>query len=359
MEKNIPDVPKYITVSVCWKCNYRCPACHHGHEQFKDLVKKRTPFMRFDKFKRIVDEFAPHKTKIGIYSVGENFFHPEIYTLIEYAQQSGTPIEIDTNGSVMDPVRLAKTGVSDVIVSIDGFSQESYETYRINGNFQNALKRVTALAEEVEKNGGKTNIILKYLVNRFTEDEIEKAAAYYNALPNVTFKLDFFHPPIPADMYLKSRFICPIDSYDKWRPRKRTEFDLYDISEDGRFAVHKTFSTPLTCECNNLFDICNIDTDGSVYPCRISNLHQNFFFGRDDSYFGNAFTDGGVLPVFHGERATRFRENYLKHNGAYSICATCEINRAKPEREAGAEAVEDCEYETMVNGLKTGTKAKQ
>lgn len=351
MIREVPPVPRYLSVSVTWKCTYACPGCFHGQGSLRPIVEKMPEFMPFERFKMIVDELKPHRPKLGIYSDGENFLHPDIYDMIEYSQNNGMPVEMDTTGCVMDPVRLAATNVADIIVSIDGFSQEAYAAYRRRGRFENARKRLTRLAEEVARIGGRTNIIVKFLVNAYTEDDIDKAHAYYSALPNVTFKLDFFHPPIPGEDLATSWHVCPIESYEHWRPKKRREFDVWAPLGDGRRAGLKVMRNSRTADCENLYRTCFIETDGSMFACRPACNHF-FFHGPSESWFGNVFTDGGVLKVFHGERAQNYRRLFAEREGNYALCSSCDRNRGVSTRELGDEAASGYGFETMASGLK-------
>ena len=350
MEVKAVDIPNFISVFSSWKCMYACHGCFQSWpSQWKHTLKDKPLFMPLSSFKLIVDEFSSFRTKIGLYSPAENFLNPDIYDMISYAEKAGCPVECDTTGAPVDPVRLAETNIHDIIFSIDGFTQEAYGRFRRNGNLQNVLDRLVKFTQEIERLGTKTNIVVKYLVNAFTESQIDEARAFYESLPGVTFKLDFFLPPTPFEWFHKNRLECSIEEYELWRPKFMTDFDIYFPVAERGVAVHKVMqNSEIGPFCDNVLLGLTIDTDGTVMPC----CKFDFESREDNFYFGNIFDGGGALPVFHGERARRFREEYYAQGGNCGRCSSCPHNMSVREREPMQEIVRRHDFKTMITGIR-------
>ena len=62
--------------------------------------------------------------------------------------------------------------------SIDGFSQETYEVHRVEGNLELVKRNLEALAKARDRLGVDTRIVYKMLVFRHNEHEIEAARQY-------------------------------------------------------------------------------------------------------------------------------------------------------------------------------------
>ncbi|WDP89746.1 MAG: radical SAM protein [Desulfobacter sp.] len=352
MENTSEYIPYYITVFGSWKCTYACPGCYHtSSEKWKQDWRNKPRFMPFSTFKRIVDEFKQYKTQIGLYSPGENFLNPDVYAMVEYAETEGCRVEIDTTGACVDPVRLADTGISNIMFSIDGMTQDVYGGFRKNGRLENVQNRLERFTDEVDRRGMKTNIVVKYLVNAITETQMDEAVAYYSKLPNVTLKFDFFMPPETFEnMQQFNGLYTSLESYEKWRPRIKTNFDIYEPDYKKGVAVHKVV---LNGErgpfCPNVFSGITIDTDGRVIPC--CKLDFQGLGEHDPMYLGSIFEPGGALGAFHSDRAKQFRKKYMESKGNYYRCEYCRHNFNLKEKASMSEKVRDSGYQTMLSGI--------
>jgi len=334
---NIPACPPYIVTRISYSCNYSCPGCYHGHKkELKRFFDSRQLFMRLPEFKSIVDEVAQYRIKIGLNSLGEIFLNPDAYDMIRYASQAGVRIEFDTNGSLIDPQALAEAGAADVIFSVDGFSQGTYESYRVGGNLAKVLGKIDTFAHYVRSIGAHTNIYVKYCINAYTEGELDSARKYFESLPGVTFMADCFFPPPEKFMHrIEHPNEEPLDIYEKWRPKTMVGFDLYEPDTVRNVAVNKASTMPFSMACGDIYRSMYIETDGSAYPCcyAFAPRPEDISKVQEELNYGNVFKDG-ILNTFHGENATRLREAFTKQQGHIPVCATCRANRVNRPIEA-------------------------
>lgn len=347
---SVPDCPPYMVAMISNVCNYRCPGCFHGMPDLKDFFAAHEKYMPFERFRRIADEVAPYSIKIGLNSLGEIFLNKDVYEILSYAHAKGLRTEFDTNGSLMDPQALAKSCPTDVIVSIDGMDQQAYETYRKGGQLQRALDNLADFAGRVSREKLPTKIYVKYLVNRYTENTLEQAKTYFEALPGVSsFLLDYFVLPPPSyDYWFHHPNQVPLDVYERWRPVKFSQFDMYVPDQKAGIARHKaTTNTQFAAVCQNVFKNLYVDTNGDAYPCcqAIKPMLPSRLHYPQELLYGNVF-QGGVLGTFHGAKAQAFRAAFVEKGGRLPHCADCRSNYVERPLTIIAE-------QTRAKGLKT------
>ncbi|MFQ5788426.1 MAG: radical SAM protein, partial [Thermodesulfobacteriota bacterium] len=139
-------------------CNLKCPICHYG----TGLLKRKGKLMKFEDFCHIWDKIKDSTRQLIIVGQGEAFLNKDIYRMLDYIKDStfhyrdrqGNLINepvwtyIDTNGNVtLDYEKLLECNLDVIAFSIDGINQETYEQYRINGNFQTAVQNLRSLVE--------------------------------------------------------------------------------------------------------------------------------------------------------------------------------------------------------------------
>lgn len=116
--------PRNLVIEPIAGCNVVCSACP------QDQLKRPYGIMTLPNFKHIIDEVNP--TSIGLYFMGEPFLNPDIFKMIEYASNRGVKTVINTNGSTLirDFKAIAESGLTKIAVSVDGYTQETFEVYR-------------------------------------------------------------------------------------------------------------------------------------------------------------------------------------------------------------------------------------
>ena len=101
--------------------------------QFKDPNAFPKGMMKFDLFKKIIDEGVQNGLcAIKLQSRGEAMMHPKIFEFSKYAKSKGIKdIHLTTNGTLfMKPKKFEKffeSGIDKLIFSIDSAHDESIE----------------------------------------------------------------------------------------------------------------------------------------------------------------------------------------------------------------------------------------
>jgi radical SAM protein with 4Fe4S-binding SPASM domain len=174
-KSKIIGYPSHIYVDPTNVCNLRCPVCPTGC----GIPGRPKGSMPLDRFKRIIDEFGKYLVSIDLFNWGEPLFNKDIYKMIAYAHKHHIVTSVSSNLNYFpgnSAEELVSSGLDILILSIDGASQESYEKYRIGGNFSNVIENLSALIAKKKQRGSKTPYIFwQFLVMRQNEHEIETA----------------------------------------------------------------------------------------------------------------------------------------------------------------------------------------
>jgi MoaA/NifB/PqqE/SkfB family radical SAM enzyme len=136
--------PSRIRLEASTHCQLKCPTCETATGELYQHVA--LGFLRFDSFKRLIDE-NPQVREIELSNFGEIFLNPHLPKIIEYAFKKNVLLSA-TNGANLNTVRdttleaLVKFKFSHIRCSIDGASQETYEQYRVRGNFDQVMENI-------------------------------------------------------------------------------------------------------------------------------------------------------------------------------------------------------------------------
>jgi MoaA/NifB/PqqE/SkfB family radical SAM enzyme len=183
----VKSYPYYMGLDPTSICQLRCPSCPTGVENesrrsgAKLSLRTRT-MMAGDLLSSLLDEVGEYLHFVMFYNWGEPLLNRELPAYIRRAKDYKICTEIHTNLSL----RLGEEFLEDLLVSgldvlaasVDGFTQETYETYRRGGNLaliRTNIERLVALRERL---GLKTEIIWNFLVFSFNEHEIEVTQRY-------------------------------------------------------------------------------------------------------------------------------------------------------------------------------------
>jgi len=131
--------PIVVFVDPASACNFRCTFCPTGHFELSEVRDRYNGLMKFDLFRKIVDDLAEFDDPIKVlrlYKDGEPFLNKRLADMVRYAKRSGHVVSVDTttNGSLITPERIGPVldaGIDKINVSVDGMTEETYR--RVTG----------------------------------------------------------------------------------------------------------------------------------------------------------------------------------------------------------------------------------
>ena len=168
-------VISYFQIEPTLACSLKCPGCSRA-QQIKsrpgphhlDLRQLRTLINGLTS-----EGYVVHN--IDYCGQGEPLDHPEFSKIVEILREA-YPVakqRVITNGNHVYNNKLSDVFIEDILVSIDGAKQDSYEKYRIGGNFETAVR----FTEDAKLSNIKQRVIWKYILFDHNDsiEEIELA----------------------------------------------------------------------------------------------------------------------------------------------------------------------------------------
>lgn len=219
-------------------CNLRCPLCATTNRE-PEIPRGMTTF---ENAKKIIDQF-PALVHINMSLWGEPFLNREIFDIIAYAQKKGIKVMIQSNLNKFDKDMAEKLILSELdhlMISLDGASQETYQRYRVGGNFSKVISHIRLLRDiQKEQNNYNTAITWKMVVNKFNEYEVDKARNWADQ-----FGINFRTVEIYTPQCLE----------DQWKPSRK-------------LGKNENVYTNAVTLCHSLWQTMVVNFNGDVFPC--------------------------------------------------------------------------------------------
>jgi len=278
-------------------CNLRCPLCPTG----SDALTRAKGRMSMREFVRLMDESGDYLLHISLWNVGEPFMNEHFIDMVRYAKGKNIYVITSTNGHFMaedTKVReLVQSGLDEIILSMDGASEETYSRYRKKGAFHTVVDGLKLLAKTKETVGSTRPLIdLQFIVMRHNEHEIEQMMALAKRL-----KVN--------RLTLKTVQVTSAEEAEAFLPAS-TELRRY-LYRNGRLTMK---GKPKN-DCRWLWFCPVVNWDGTVVPC---------CFDKDNEFpLGNVFEGRTVKEIWHGDRYAALRKRILTARNKTALCQNC------------------------------------
>lgn len=291
----ISGMPVSLSIEPAAICQLRCPECALGSNQ---LIRSNK-LMDFDLYKRIIDEVGPNLLYLLLYFQGEPFLSPTIFDMITYANTKNIYTATSTNAQNINQTvasKIVKSGLKKIIISLDGVTQETYETYRVGGNLNKTLQAIEFInAEKKAQNSRFPAIELQMIVFRHNEHEIEafKKIAQKMKVQKITIKT--------AQIYNyteKTELIPTIKKYSRYK------------TINGNWELKKKLHN----RCLRMWQSAVITTDGELLPCCFDK-NADFSYGNLNKY--------SVKELWNNDKALSFRKRILSNRKSIDMCQNC------------------------------------
>ena len=134
-----------IRIDASTVCQLRCPICPTADGSNRRGVIG-WGFLKFEDFKRTIEANTGVR-KVELSNWGEIFLNPQIKDIVRFAHERKITLSA-SNGSNFNTVddetieSLVKYGFSFLSISIDGASNETYQIYRREGNFDTVVGNI-------------------------------------------------------------------------------------------------------------------------------------------------------------------------------------------------------------------------
>lgn len=255
-------LPLNVMFSITNRCPSHCSYCNIPSRKQKELTTAEI----LDLINQISEIGCQ---RLGLWG-GEPLVRDDIGQIIDYAKKKGLFVTLDSNGYFLPQKMRLLSNLDHLILALDG-SEEAHDLNREPGSFQKAMAAIKAASGKIPF----WTIMVLTKNNLDSIDFILNKAREYGFL--TTFQL-LHHNDILArnqeallpssesykrvikKLILEKKKSAPIASSFKY---------LYHILNwpDYRVTTSSHKIDNLTCWAGELY--CNVDTDGSVYPCSL------------------------------------------------------------------------------------------
>lgn len=308
--------PFTLSIEPTTACNLRCPECPSGLRSFT----RDTGMLDASLFQKIVDETHGHLLFLYLYFQGEPYLHPHFDKLVSYACRKNIYTVTSTNAHFFNDEHARKTvesGLSRIIISIDGTTQQSYEKYRIGGNLEEVLNGAKNLVQWKKKLKSSTpHVIFQMVVFSHNENqtgELSKLAAEYGA-DEVRLKTAQIYD------FEKGSALIPLNEkysrYVRQSPRLTTGLTLSEgkmLSVTALSGFYR-IKNPLLNHCWRMWHSCVVTWDGKVVPC---------CFDKDAAHVMGDLKKQSLREIWNGEAYRQFRSALLRSRREIDICTNC------------------------------------
>ncbi len=288
--------PFSISIEPTTSCNLKCPECPTGQ---KELTRPKGE-LSFELYKKIINELGRELIYLMLYFQGEPYINKQFFNFVKYAKARKIYTSTSTNAHFLDDENsrlTVESGLDSIIISMDGTTQEAYESYRIGGDLNKVKAGINNLIKwKRELKLLKPYIILQFLVLKTNEHQIEeiKEFAKQAGVDELQLKTAQFNS------YINNSPILPTN----------TKYSRYIKQADGTFRI----KNKLKNHCFRIWSSCVITWDGNVIPC---------CFDKDAQYtFGNIKTQS-FQSIWKNKNYKDFRTKVLKQRESIDICRNC------------------------------------
>ncbi len=286
--------PFVVTIEPTNLCNLACPQCAVG----AGVLTRPRGQMPLDLYRDILEQMHRSLCYLLLYDQGEPLLHTDYCEMIRLAKAKNMAVTCSSNGQLLGDKDIARclvaSGLDNLIISIDGLTEQTYQTYRKGGQLSKAIQAIKNVQQARSILKTKTpRICVQFLVTKHNETE----------LPHLAEAVRDWG----ADLLLiKSMQICTPADAEQWLPRQE------------KYRRYRTRNNQLVTKkrnriCPRLWYSSVIHQDGSVVAC---------CFDKDNQFVLGRMTETPFTQLWHGSALQALRTAVLNKTKP-NLCRNC------------------------------------
>jgi radical SAM protein with 4Fe4S-binding SPASM domain len=237
---------------------------------------------------------------VTYYFQGEPFLNPQFLEMIKAAKSYRMFTATSTNAHFItedNAEEVVRSGLDQLIISVDGVTQEVYEQYRVHGDLEKVWSATEALVKAKQKlNSSTPKLIFQCLAVKPNEHEIpfvfEKAKS-----------LDV------DEVRIKS---AQLYDYKQGNPLM-PENEYYSRYKKNRKGIYE-LKSPGGNHCWRMWSGSVVTWDGKVVPC---------CFDKDAMHSMGELSTDSFNEIWHSRNYKAFRNSILLNRKGIDICRNC------------------------------------
>ena len=296
--EEVSGMPLSLFIEPTNICNLKCPLCPTGN----GLLKKKKGYMSLENYKKIIDKLGPTAFSVTLWNYGEPSLNKDFIEMIKYAKEKGLKVITSTNGILFknkeNISKLLDSGLDELVLAVDGATNETYSKYRKNGDFKVLIDGINELSQlKKEKKSYFPFLSMQFIIMKENEhevEEIQKLAKNLGVNELILKTVFLFNDSAKADKYL------PLNK------------------NYSRYINEEKCKDSLIPGCDGLWTGININYDGNVTVCCFD-YSENFIVG-------NILDDDFENEIWNSEQMQKFRMVVWKDKNAIEMCKNCPTN---------------------------------
>ena len=189
-------------------CNLVCSHCRRTEVTDKPSSRE----LSSEEARSLIDELSEWGRTILVLSGGEPLLRPDIFDLMNYANEKRLVLALATNGTLIDQnlaARIRRSGVDRVSVSLDGADESTHDAFRrLPGSFRSAVSGIQALRAE------SVPLQINVTVARHNAHQLDEMVALAKSFDAAALHL-FLLVPVGCGMEIAEEQTLQADAYEE------------------------------------------------------------------------------------------------------------------------------------------------
>ena len=311
-----------LEIDISNRCNLRCVMCYHSLDAF---VRRPPAFLSLERFEQIAAAVLPQAHTLTLALGSEPMTSPHFIPLLRAAARHRVPrVTFFTNATLMhDAVvdAILDARVTEVCVSIDGATRETYETIRRGASFDRVIDNVRRLVAARDRRG-QPEPRVRFDVVMMRKNVHELPAIVELASLCGASAVNFFHMVAyeGLDTAQQSLALSP-ELSDRWLGLALLAAERLGVTvtahprlfaADRNQGVEAEAFAP-TPYCAFPFFHVSMNSEGDVLPCP---------FSHGEAPYGRVTTETPLQVIWLGSRFSELRRRILDRDPP-DMCRRC------------------------------------
>ena len=275
-------LPTELIIEPTNRCNLKCTMCPIGTGDMTRPIE----YMEFSLFEKLVEEVKGHVEILYLHGLGEPLFHPELTRMVSLCTEKGIRTCISTNSTNLTDEKskaLIRAGLSMILLPMDGATKETYESIRVNANFDKVVRNIRHFLAVKKEMRSDIYTTIQMIVQKENEEEVKMFQEMWRGVEGV----------------------------DCLRTKP-----VVDFTNEGR-GDNFMKNTVLDKPCYYLWHQGSVAADGSVELCCMDN--------NGEMNVGS-LKDGSLAEMWNSDKMKEIRRLHAQGRGReIPFCANCGI----------------------------------